>query len=942
MSGTTRDGGSGDVRPEESLPVALEEEMRRSYLDYAMSVIVARALPDARDGLKPVHRRILYAMHESGFTADKPYRKSARVVGEVMGKYHPHGDSAIYDAMVRMAQPFSLRVPLIDGQGNFGSMDGDPPAAMRYTESRLAKSATALLEGIDEDTVDFQPNYDESDSEPRVLPAAFPNLLVNGANGIAVGMATNIPTHNPGEVIDATLALIADPAMPLEELMRIMPGPDFPTGGLILGRSGIRAAFETGRGSIPLRARCEIEEMRGGRQCIAVSEVPYQVNKASLLERIAELVRAKQVEGISDLRDESDRDGLRIVIELKRDATAEVVLNQLYRMTQLQTSFAVNFLALDDGRPRQMGLRDALLAFIRFREEVIFRRSRHRLAKARERGHLLIGLAIAVANIDEVIRLIRASRDPAEARAALMARDWAAGDVGALLALVEDAGNAVSSGGTVRLTDAQARGILALTLQRLTGLERDKIAQELEEVGARIRELLEILGSRPRRLEVMAEELRAVRAQIASPRLTEIVEGVADLDDESLIEPGLMVVTLTRDGYVKRTPLDTFRAQHRGGRGRSAAATRQDDLVVRSFIAHTHQWVLFFTSRGIAFREKVWQLPEGGAQGKGRSLRQVLQLQADERVTAVLPLPQDESLWEGLHLVFATADGNVRRNRLSDFRNVRAAGLIAMRLDEGDELIGVQTCREGDDVLLATRKGRVIRFTAAADQLRVFAGRDSSGVRGIRLAAAGDRVIALSVLRHVEASVAERATYLRGAAQRRRAAGEDVEANGSGLASGLAEEGEEASAEVQMSPERTAELEGAEEIIFTVTDGGFGKRSSAYEYRVTGRGGQGIAGIELRPRNGREVVATFPVRPGDDVMLVTDSGRLIRLPAEQVRITGRQAMGVTLLRLDDGERVTSCFPVLDGDGDNGQEGTAVPAAEGVAADGVVDGSEEAP
>jgi DNA gyrase subunit A len=622
------------------------------------------------------------------------------------------------------------------------------------------------------------------------------------------------------------------------------------------------------------------------------------------------------------------------------------VLNQLYRMTQLQTSFAVNFLALDDGRPRQMGLRDALLAFVRFREEVILRRSRFRLAKARERGHLLIGLAIAVANIDEVIRLIRASRDPAEARAALMARHWPAGDVGALLALVEDAGNAVTPENTVRLTDAQARGILALTLQRLTGLERDKIAAELEEVAGRIRELLEILGSHPRRMEVMAEELRAVRAQIASPRLTQIVEGIADLDDESLIEPGMMVVTLTRDGYVKRTPLDTFRAQHRGGRGRSAAATRQDDLVVRSFIAHTHQWVLFFTSRGVAFREKVWQLPEGGAQGKGRSLRQVLQLREDERVTAVLPLPQDESLWDGLHLVFATASGNVRRNRLSDFRNVRAAGLIAMRLDEGDELIGVQTCREGDDVLLATRKGRVIRFTAAADQLRVFAGRDSSGVRGIRLAAGGDRVIALSVLRHVEASVAERATYLRGAAQRRRAAGEDVDANGNGLASGLAEEGEEASAEVAMTPERIAELEAAEEIIFTVTDGGFGKRSSAYEYRVTGRGGQGIGGIELRPkRNGREVVATFPVRPGDDVMLVTDNGRLIRLPADQVRITGRQAMGVTLLRLNNGERVTSCFPVLDdddGDDPQGAAGAAVaPAAsQGVAADGVVDASED--
>jgi DNA gyrase subunit A len=906
------------------VPVALEEEMRRSYLDYAMSVIVARALPDVRDGLKPVHRRILYAMQESGYTHDKPHRKSARVVGDVMGKYHPHGDAAIYDAMVRMAQPFSLRVPLVDGQGNFGSMDGDPPAAMRYTEVRLARAAAALLEGIDEDTVDFQPNYDESAEEPRVLPAAFPNLLVNGANGIAVGMATNIPTHNPTEVIDATLALIADPETPLARLMEIMPGPDFPTGGLILGRSGIRAAFETGRGSIPLRARCEIEEMRGGRQAIVATEIPYQVNKATLIEKIAELVRAKAIEGISDLRDESDRDGLRVVVELKRDATAEVVLNQLYRMTQLQTSFPVNFLALHDGRPRQMGLVEALRAFIGFREEVILRRSRHRLAKARERGHLLIGLAIAVANIDEVIRLIRASRDPAEARAALMARDWPAGDVGALLALVQDAGNLVTPEGTVRLTEAQARGILALTLQRLTGLEREKITAELEEVGGRIRELLEILGSHPRRMEVMAEELRAVRSQVAAPRLTQILDGIADLDDESLIEPGMMVVTLTRDGYVKRTGLETFRAQNRGGRGRSAAATRQDDVVVRSFIAHTHQWVLFFTSRGMAFREKVWQLPEGGAQGRGRSLRQVLQLQEGEQVTAVLPLPHDEALWEGLHLVFATASGGVRRNRLSDFRNVRAAGLIAMKLEDGDSLIGVQTCREGDDVLLATRKGRCIRFAAEADTLRVFAGRDSAGVRGIRLGA-GDAVIALSVLRHVEATPDEREAYIRlAAAQRRRGAngnggGEDAAAE----APETAEEGEEGPvADITLAPERVAELEAAEEIILAVTDGGFGKRSLSYDYRVTGRGGQGIEGVVLSRRTGREVVATFPVRPGDDVMLVTDTGRLIRLPADQVRLTRRRGLGVMLLRLGEGERVTSCFPVVDDQGEGGPDSGA--------------------
>ena len=882
--------------------------MRRSYLDYAMSVIVARALPDVRDGLKPVHRRILFAMQDAGYTADKPYRKSARVVGDVMGKYHPHGDASIYDALVRMAQPFSMRLPLIDGQGNFGSVDGDPPAAMRYTEARLAPAAGALLAGIDEDTVDFQPNYDESVDEPRVLPAAFPNLLINGAGGIAVGMATNIPPHNPTEILDATLALIADPALTLEELMKIVPGPDFPTGAMILGRSGIRSAFETGRGSIPLRARAEIEELRGNRQLIAVTEIPYQVNKSTLLEKIAELVRAKAVEGISDLRDESDRSGMRIVIELKRDATAEVVLNQLYRMTQLQTSFPVNFVALHEGRPRQMGLKDALMAFIAFREEVILRRSRHRLAKARERGHLLIGLAIAVANLDEVIRVIRESADAPTARAALMNRDWPAGDVGVLLALVDDYRNAVTPEGTVRLTEEQARGILELRLQRLTGLEREKIVAELGEVGGRIRELLEILASRPRRLEVMDQELREIRAQIASPRMTEIMDGIADVDDESLIEPGTMVVTLTRDGYVKRTPLETFRAQGRGGKGRSAATTREDDVIIRTFVAHTHQWVLFFTDRGIAFREKVWQLPEAGPQGRGRSLRQVLQLQEGEGVTAILPLPMDEDLWEGLHLVFATVQGNVRRNRLSDFKNVRSVGLIAMKLDEGDSLVGVSTCREGDDVMLATRGGKCIRFTADADTLRVFAGRDSTGVRGIKLAQ-GDAVIALSVLRHVEASTEERAAYLKAAAQRRRSSDDEAEAP-------AVAEIDEAVAEITLSPERFDALAEAEEILLTVTDGGFGKRSSAHEYRVTGRGGQGIAGIVLSARTGREVVATFPARPGDDIMLVTNGGQLIRLKADDVRLTGRMAMGVTLMRPAEGERVISCFPVADEGGDD--------------------------
>ena len=893
---------AGEPPRDDIAPIGIEREMRKSFLDYAMSVIVARALPDIRDGLKPVHRRILYAMQESGFTPDKPHRKSARVAGDVMGKYHPHGDASIYDAMVRMAQPFAMRVPLIDGQGNFGSMDGDAPAAMRYTEARLARSAMALLEGIDEDTVDFIPTYDESGMEPRVLPAAYPNLLVNGANGIAVGMATNIPTHNPTEVIDATLKLIEEPATTLDELMQIIPGPDFPTGGIILGRSGIRSAFETGRGSVPLRAKCVIEEMKGGRQAIIITEMAYQVNKSTLQEKIAELVRAKAIEGISDLRDESDRDGVRVVIELKRDATAEVVLNQLYRMTQLQISFSVNFLALNDGKPEQMGLIQALKAFLTFREEVISRRSRFRLAKARERGHQLIGLAIAVANIDEVIRTIRQSADTATARAALMERSWPAGDVGVLLDLIQDERNEITAEGTVRLTEEQARGILELRLQRLTGLERDKITAELDEVGGRIRDLLDILGSRPRRMEVIQNELLAVRAQIASPRLTRIDDAAADLDDESLIEPGTMVVTITRDGYVKRTSLDIFDPQNRGGRGRSAAATREDDVVMRSFVAHTHQWVLFFTSRGMAFRSKIWQLPEGGTHGKGRSLRQLLALQEGESVTTVLPLPQDESLWENLHLVFATAQGNVRRNKLSDFRNMRAAGLIAMKLEEGDTLVGVATCREGDDVFLATRGGKCIRFVAEAETLRVFAGRDSSGVRGIKLLG-DDQVISLVVLNHINASVDERAAYLKYAAARRRAVDE---------AEAAAEESaEEGVVDITLTPERISELEAAERFILTITDGGFGKRSSAYHYRVTGRGGQGITNIGFSARTGRSVVASFIVGTGDDVMLVTDGGRLIRLPAGQVNTTGRQGMGVKMMGLRENEYITSCFPVLD-------------------------------
>ncbi|MDE2581923.1 MAG: DNA gyrase subunit A, partial [Rhodospirillales bacterium] len=809
----------------------------------------------------------------------------------------------------------------IDGQGNFGSVDGDPPAAMRYTEARLAKAAMLLLDDIDKDTVDFQANYDESAHEPKVLPASFPNLLINGAGGIAVGMATNIPPHNPGEIIDATLALIADPDITLDALLRIVPGPDFPTGGILLGRGGIRSAFETGRGSLVIRARATIEEIRRDRFAIVVTEIPYQVNKVTLQERMAELVRAKQIEGISEIRDESDRSGMRLVIELKRDATGEVVLNQLYRFTQLQIGFGVNMLALDNGQPRQMGLKDALACFVAFREDVILRRSRFELTKARDRAHLLVGYSIAVANIDEVIRVIRASPDPRSARAALMARDWPAGNIGALLALIDEPGNAIAADDTVRLTGAQAEGILELRLQRLTGLEREKIEKELTDVAERIRELLEILGSHIRRMEVMREELAAARALLAAPRMTTIEEAEADQDDESLIEPGQMVVTITREGFIKRTPLETYRAQNRGGRGRTGAGTRGDDIVTRSFNAHTHQWVLFFSSGGKAFREKVWRLPEAAPAAKGRALVNLLPELGGDSITAVLPLPQDEALWDSLHLVFGTASGHVRRNRLSDFRNVRSSGLIAMKLDEGDRLIGVATCREGDDVMLAARNGRCLRFQITDDSLRVFAGRDSSGVRGIRLAA-GDEVVGLSVLRHVEATVEERAAYLRLTAARRRAAGEDDSAEAS-----AAETDEEPVADVALEAERIAELEQQEEFLLTVTTGGFGKRSSAYEYRTAGRGGQGIANITLGKRNGGKVAATFPVRPGDDVMLVTDAGRLIRVPADQVRITGRQAMGVTLFRVDAGEHVTSVFPVLDQANDEDGDAAAAPPSE---------------
>ncbi|WP_366554421.1 DNA gyrase subunit A [Aquibaculum sediminis] len=893
--------------------VTIEEEMRRSYLDYAMSVIVARALPDVRDGLKPVHRRILYAMKELGYDWNRPYRKSARIVGDVMGKYHPHGDSAIYDAMVRMAQDFSMRLQLVDGQGNFGSMDGDPPAAMRYTEARLQRVASeALLEDIDRDTVDFQVNYDESTSEPTVVPARFPNLLVNGAGGIAVGMATNIPPHNLGEVIDACCALVDDPEASDETLMQLVPGPDFPTGGLILGRSGIGSAYRTGRGSVLMRARTHIEELPREREAIIVTEVPYQVNKARMLERIAEVVREKIVEGISEIRDESDRHGLRVVIELRRDAVSDVILNQLYRYTPLQTSFGVNMLAIDSGRPRMMTLREVIVAFVRFREEVIARRTAYELNKARERAHVLVGLAIAVANIDEVIALIRHAPDPDTARAGLLGRSWPAGDVGPLVDLIDDPGHQVAEDGTYRLSEAQAKAILELRLQRLTGLERDKIAGELESLAVKIREYLAILGSRERLMEVLRAELVDIKERFGTPRRTSIEDSEFEHDIEDLIPREDMVVTVTHGGYIKRVPLSTYRAQRRGGRGRAGMAMRDEDFVSSLFVCDTHTPVLFFSSRGMVYKLKVWRLPLGTPQARGKALVNILPLQEGESITAWMALPEDESTWGAMNVMFATSAGTVRRNRLSDFTNVMANGKIAMKLEAEDgHLVAVRTCSPEDDVLLATTGGKTIRFRV--DDVRVFAGRNSVGVRGIRLAPGG-RVISMSILRHIEAAPEERAAYLRWAAAQRRAENGNGDAEGEDLA-------EEAAGEVELSAERLAELQAAEEFLLSVSDDGFGKRTSAYEYRVTGRGGQGIGNLDLSRSGGRSagVSAVFPVGPGDQIMLVTDAGQLIRTGVEDIRIAGRTTRGVTLFRVAEGERVVSVAHMADLDTEEGDE-----------------------
>ena len=899
---------AGAQPPSDIRPVSIVDEMKRSYLDYAMSVIVSRALPDARDGLKPVHRRIMFSMHENGHTPDKAYVKSARIVGDVMGKYHPHGDAAIYDALVRMAQPFSMRLQLIDGQGNFGSVDGDPPAAMRYTESRLARPALALLEDIDEGTVDFQANYDGKEQEPVVLPARFPNLLVNGAGGIAVGMATNIPPHNLGEVIDATVALIDRPDMSIADLIEIVPGPDFPTGGSIVGRTGINSAYATGRGSILMRAKVDVEEMRNNRSALIVTEIPYQVNKATLVERIAELVREKKIEGISDLRDESDRDGMRIVIELKREAFPDVVLNQLYRFTAMQTSFGVNMIALNGGKPEMLNLKDVLRAFVDFREEVVTRRTKFRLNKARDNAHTQVGLAIAVANIDEVIRLIRTSPDAAAAREALMARAWPAKDMAPLVALIADPRHALDADGSIRLSEAQARAILDLRLQRLTALGREEISEALNKLAAEIAEYLDILRSREKLFGIVKDELNAVKEAYATPRRTIILDAAGDMEDEDLIQREEMVVTVSHNGYIKRVPLSTYRAQRRGGKGRSGMQTREEDFVARLFVASTHTPVLFFSSLGQVYKEKVWRLPLTSPQSPGKFLRNILPLEADERITTIMPLPEDEESWATLDVFFATTGGTVRRNKLSDFTQVNRAGKIAMKLDEGEAIVDVAICTEDDDVLLTTAQGQCIRF--AVPEVRVFKGRDSMGVRGIALDSE-DRVISLSILRHFEANGDERTAYLKMSRAVNGEANGDTEVD-VGEENGNAGAGE-------LAQDRYAAMSAAEQFILTISENGYGKRSSSFEYRITGRGGKGIAAMAVNERNG-PLVASFPVEDSDQIMLVTDGGQLIRCPVEGIRIIGRGAQGVIVFNTADDEKVVSVERVAGEDEEEGEGG----------------------
>jgi len=877
------------------LPVAIEDELKRSYLDYAMSVIVSRALPDARDGLKPVHRRILYSMHREGHTPEKSYVKCSRIVGDVMGKYHPHGDSAIYMALVRMAQPFSMGLMLVDGQGNFGSVDGDMPAAMRYTESRMSKAATFLLADIDRDTIDFQPNYDGKEEEPSVLPARIPNLLVNGAGGIAVGMATNIPPHNLGEIVSACLALLDDFEITNEALLDIVPGPDFPTGGEIMGRTGSRLALMTGRGSVIMRGKASVETIRKDREGIVITEIPYQVNKASLIEHIAELVRDKRLEGISDIRDESDRDGMRIVVEIKRDASAEIILNQLFRYTALQSSFGVNMLALNHGRPQQMGLRTLIGLFLEFREEVVIRRTRFELNKARDRGHVLVGLTIAVANIDEVIHIIRSSQDPSEARERLCAKDWPAGDMAPLIDLIADPRSIVLGGGYVRLTEEQAKAILALTLSRLTGLGRDEIGDEAKSLAQSIRSYLDILSSRERIRAIVRDELTEVRDLFAVPRRTMIVDADGDLEDEDLIPREDMVVTVTHSGYVKRTALTTYRTQNRGGKGRSGMSMKDEDAITGVFAALTHQPLLFFSSQGKVYMLKVWRLPLGSPTSKGKAFVNLLPLDKGETITKILTLPELKSEWEGMDIVFATRSGDIRRNKLSDFVNVNRAGKIAMKLDDDDAIVGVAITSEDQDVLLTTKLGRCIRF--AVNDVRVFVGRSSTGVRAIRLAQ-GDHVISLAVLNSVEATAAERSAYIK----KSRSQDDAVD-----IIEETSNEEDLSDDEVdltELSQDRFDYLATQEQFILTMTEQGFGKRSSAYDYRRSGRGGQGLMAHDLSKKSA-SLVAAFAVEPKDEILVVTDGGQLIRTKVDQIRIAGRNTQGVTIIKTHENERVVS-------------------------------------
>jgi DNA gyrase subunit A len=896
--------GGSDIRP-----VSITDEMKRSYLDYAMSVIVSRALPDVRDGLKPVHRRILYAMHRLGLDWNKKHMKSSKVVGDTMGDFHPHGNLAIYDALVRMAQDFSMRVPLVDGQGNFGSIDGDPPAAERYTEVRLSKIAQYMLDDLDKETVDFRGNYDDRLQEPVVLPSKFPNLLVNGSGGIAVGMATNIPPHNLGEVIDACIAQLDNPEISLEELCQLVPGPDFPTGAMILGRAGIAAAYHKGRGSITLRAKVHVEEIRKDREALIVTAIPYQVNKKALIEKINEQIRDKVFEGAAAIWDESNREGMRIVIELRRDAIPDVVLNQLWRHSDLQTNFGANMLAINGGRPEQLNLKDIIASFTAFREEVVSRRTKFLLAKSRERAHVLVGLAVAVANIDEMIQLIRGAPSPAEAREQMMARDWPAKDVGPLVELIADPRHKVSAAGTVRLSDEQARAILDLRLQRLTALGRDEIGDELKKLGEEIKEFLAILASRARIVGLIKDELSAIKKEFATPRLTEIVEMEGEVEDEDLVQREDVVVTVSHRGYIKRVPLSTYRAQRRGGKGRAGMATREEDVVTQIFIASTHTPVLFFSSRGMVYRMKVWRLPAASPQSVGKALVNLLPLEDGETITSILPLPEDEKTWGSLELMFATKGGNVRRNSLADFENINRNGKIAMKLDEGDRIVRVAICKPEENVLLTTAEGRCIRFPV--EDVRVFKGRDSTGVRGIRLEK-GDEVISMAILRHVEASPGERAAYLKQALAVRRSQGADV--GDSAAADVEAEEGGES---VELSPQRYAELGGSEQFVLTVSERGFGKRSSSYDYRISGRGGKGIVAMIVNERNGR-LVASFPVEESDQIMLVTDRGQLIRVPVDDVRIAGRNTQGVRIFKTEEDEKVVSVERVPE-DGNGGSD-----------------------